>query len=58
MVIGHEMSHHFDDQGSKFDGQGKLTQWWTDADIAAFKQRTAQLVAQYDKYEPLPGFHV
>lgn len=57
-VIGHEMSHHFDDQGSKYDLTGKLTQWWTDADIAAFKARTAKLVAQYDAYEPLPGFHV
>ena len=57
-VIGHEISHHFDDQGSKFDGKGRLTQWWTDADIAAFKARTAKLVAQYDGYEPLPGFKV
>ncbi len=54
-VIGHEMSHHFDDQGSKYDQNGKLTQWWTDADIAAFKKRSADLVAEYDKYEPLPG---
>ncbi len=57
-VIGHEMSHHFDDQGSKFDAKGKLTQWWTDADIAAFKARTDKLVAEYDAYEPLPGMHV
>ena len=57
-VIGHEISHHFDDQGSKYDATGKLTQWWTDADIAAFKARTGQLVAQYDAYEPLPGFKV
>ena len=57
-VIGHEMSHHFDDQGSKYDGSGKLTSWWTPADVAAFKQRTARLSAQYDAYEPLPGFHV
>ncbi|WP_309611916.1 M13 family metallopeptidase [Sphingomonas sp.] len=57
-VIGHEMSHHFDDQGSKFDAHGKLTQWWTDADIAAFKRLSANLVAQYDAYEPLPGMHV
>ncbi|MEO5494305.1 MAG: M13 family metallopeptidase [Sphingomonas sp.] len=54
-VIGHEMSHHFDDQGAKYDLKGKLTQWWTDADIAAFKKRSADLVAEYDKYEPLPG---
>ncbi|MHA6723708.1 M13 family metallopeptidase [Sphingomonas sp. RS2018] len=57
-VIGHEISHHFDDQGSKYDITGKLTQWWTPADVAAFKQRTDALVAQYDAYEPLPGFHV
>ena len=57
-VIGHEMSHHFDDQGSKFDAHGKLTVWWTDADIAAFKRLSAELVAQYDAYEPLPGMHV
>ncbi|MBX9815594.1 MAG: M13 family metallopeptidase, partial [Sphingomonas sp.] len=57
-VIGHEMSHHFDDQGSKYDGTGKLTTWWTPADVSAFKERTAKLVAQYDAYEPLPGFHV
>ncbi|QDZ07494.1 M13 family metallopeptidase [Sphingomonas panacisoli] len=54
-VIGHEMSHHFDDQGSKYDKNGKLTQWWTEADVAAFKKRSADLVAEYDKYEPLPG---
>jgi putative endopeptidase len=57
-VIGHEMSHHFDDQGSKFDAEGRLTKWWTDADVTAFKARTAKLVAEYDAYEPLPGFHV
>lgn len=57
-VIGHEISHHFDDQGSKFDAQGKLTQWWTDTDIANFKKLSADLVAEYDKYEPLPGMHV
>jgi putative endopeptidase len=57
-VIGHEISHHFDDQGSKYDISGKLTQWWTPADVAAFKARTDKLVAQYDAYEPIPGFHV
>ncbi|RYY25113.1 MAG: M13 family peptidase [Sphingomonadales bacterium] len=54
-VIGHEISHHFDDQGAKYDMHGRLTDWWTPADVAAFKVRTDQLVAQYDKYEPLPG---
>ena len=57
-VIGHEMSHHFDDQGAKFDKTGRLAQWWTDADIAAFKARTDKLVAEYDAYEPQPGMHV
>ena len=54
-VIGHELSHHFDDQGSKYDRTGKLTQWWTDADVAKFKALTERLAAQYDTYEPLPG---
>ncbi|MDB5679563.1 M13 family metallopeptidase [Sphingomonas bacterium] len=57
-VIGHELSHHFDDQGAKYDKTGKLTQWWTDADVAAFKKLSAMLVAEYDAYEPLPGMHV
>lgn len=57
-VIGHELSHHFDDQGSKFDAAGQLTDWWTPADVAAFKARTGALVKQYDAYEPLPGLHV
>ncbi|MFN3388390.1 MAG: M13 family metallopeptidase [Allosphingosinicella sp.] len=54
-VIGHEISHHFDDQGRKFDPNGNLTDWWTEADAAAFKKLTDQLVAQYAAYEPLPG---
>jgi putative endopeptidase len=58
VVIGHELSHHFDDQGSKYDASGKLTQWWTDQDVAKFKAMTAKLVAQYDAYEPLPGLHI
>ncbi|MES2095453.1 MAG: M13 family metallopeptidase [Pseudomonadota bacterium] len=57
-VIGHELSHHFDDQGAKYDKTGKLTKWWTDADVAAFKKLSDMLVAQYDAYEPLPGKHV
>ncbi len=54
-VIGHEISHHFDDQGRKYDPTGRLTDWWTKADVEAFDKLTAQLVAQYDAYEPLPG---
>ena len=57
-VIGHELSHHFDDQGAKYDETGKLNQWWSDSDIAAFKGLTDRLVKQYDAYEPLPGAHV
>jgi len=57
-VIGHELSHHFDDQGAKFDAKGRLIDWWTPQDVANFKQRTDALVAQYDAYEPLPGFKV
>ena len=57
-VIGHELSHHFDDQGAKYDETGKLNQWWTDADVANFKALTDKLVTQYDAYEPFPGAHV
>jgi putative endopeptidase len=57
-VIGHEISHGFDDQGSKFDGDGNLKSWWTDEDRKAFEARTAQLGAQYDSYEGLPGLNV
>ncbi len=57
-VIGHELSHAFDDQGSQFDGQGNLRDWWTPADHRQFVTRTAALVAQYDALIPLPGSHV
>ena len=59
-VIGHEIGHGFDDQGSQYDGDGRLTNWWTDDDRAAFEARTASLIAQYDALEPkqLPGHHV
>jgi putative endopeptidase len=57
-VIGHEISHHFDDQGAKYDETGRLAQWWTDQDVANFKALTDKLVKQYDAYEPLPGEHV
>jgi putative endopeptidase len=57
-VIGHELSHHFDDQGSKFDPKGNLSVWWTPEDIAKFKAMTGKVVAQYGAYEPLPGSHV
>ncbi|MFZ3482467.1 M13 family metallopeptidase [Sphingomonas sp. 3-13AW] len=57
-VIGHEISHHFDDQGRKYDANGSLTDWWTPEDVKRFDERTAALVRQYDAYEPLPGLHV
>jgi putative endopeptidase len=57
-VIGHEIGHGFDDQGRKSDGDGFLRDWWTPADAAAFEARTARLGAQYDGYEPLPGYNV
>lgn len=58
MVIGHEISHHFDDQGRKFDKEGKLADWWTAEDIKRFTALTDQVVKQYGEYEPLPGVHV
>jgi putative endopeptidase len=54
-VIGHEISHHFDDQGRKFDKAGNLTEWWTPQDAQRFKVYTDKVVAQYGAYEPLPG---
>jgi putative endopeptidase len=57
-VIGHEISHHFDDQGSRFDPTGRMVQWWGEDDIRSFGVRTAQLVAQYDTYQPLPGLNI
>ncbi len=57
-VIGHEISHHFDDQGSKYDAHGRLTTWWTEKDVANFKALADKLVKQYDAYEPAPGEHV
>ena len=57
-VIGHEISHHFDDQGSKYDETGQLRDWWTPADVKAFEAATKQLVAQYDAYQIFPGANV
>jgi putative endopeptidase len=54
-VIGHEIGHGFDDQGSKYDATGKLRNWWTDADRAAFDERTDALVKQYDAFCPFDG---
>lgn len=57
-VIGHEISHHFDDQGSKYNEQGLLADWWTERDLDAFKAATRKLVEQYNAYEPLPGMKI
>lgn len=52
-VIGHEIGHGFDDQGSKYDGDGNMTDWWTDADRTEFDRRSAALIAQYDALSPI-----
>ena len=57
-IIGHEISHSFDNTGADFDAQGKMENWWTPADEAHFKAATAQLAKQFDQYEALPGQHV
>lgn len=57
-TIGHEISHSFDDQGSQFDAQGRLRNWWTPQDLAHFRAAADKLAAQFDAYEPLPGIHV
>ncbi len=54
-VIGHEVSHHFDDQGAKYDEKGRLSDWWTESDVKAFEAAGKALIAQYDKYEIFPG---
>jgi putative endopeptidase len=57
-TIGHEISHGFDDQGSKYDASGRLKNWWTEEDRRNFDARTGALARQYDQYQPLPGLHV
>jgi len=57
-VIGHELTHGFDDQGRKFDADGKLSDWWTPTDAKTFDARATVLGKQYSSYEPLPGVHV
>jgi putative endopeptidase len=57
-VIGHEVSHSFDDQGSQFDASGKLANWWGAEDFAHFKSASARLVAQYNAYKPLPDMSI
>ena len=57
-VIGHEIGHGFDDQGSTFDGDGVLKNWWTEADLTAFKAKTGALVAQYNSFKAFPDLSV
>ena len=57
-VIGHEISHGFDDQGAQYDGDGNLRDWWTKADHKNFAAKTAQLVKQYNGFSPVAGYHV
>lgn len=56
-VIGHEMTHGFDDQGAKFDPTGNLANWWGDADLKAFKERAQCIIDQFDSFEVQPGLH-
>ena len=55
-IIGHEISHGFDDSGSQYDGKGNLREWWTKDDHARFESRTKAMVAQYNAYSPVPGY--
>ena len=57
-MIGHEISHSFDDQGALFDASGRLQNWWTPADFAHFQAAGKRLAAQYDAYRPFPDIHV
>ena len=57
-VIGHEISHGFDDSGSKYDGDGNLKNWWSESDRKAFEQRTTMLVEQYNQFSPIEGMTV
>ncbi len=57
-MIGHEISHHFDDQGAKYDENGRLNEWWTEADRKAFEAAGKALIAQYDAYQIFPDANV
>ncbi|HEY5713667.1 MAG TPA: M13 family metallopeptidase [Allosphingosinicella sp.] len=57
-VIGHEISHSFDNLGAEFDAEGRLRNWWTSADSAHFRETSQALVRQYNAYEPFPGLHL
>ncbi|MBA2242550.1 MAG: M13 family metallopeptidase, partial [Chthoniobacterales bacterium] len=57
-VIGHELTHGFDDQGRQYDAVGNLRDWWTKESSDAYNERAKAIVAQYAEYEPLPGMHI
>jgi putative endopeptidase len=58
MVIGHEITHHFDDSGRNFDSAGSLTDWWTPADAAGYKARADKVAERYSAISPLPGYNI
>jgi putative endopeptidase len=58
LVIGHEITHGYDDQGRRYDERGNLRDWWTAADAREFQRRAKKVVAEYDQFEPLPGVHI
>lgn len=58
MVIGHEITHHFDDSGRNFDANGSLTDWWTAADAAGYKARADKVAERYSAISPLPGYNI
>jgi putative endopeptidase len=57
-IIGHELTHGFDDQGAQFDADGNLKNWWTEEDLKKFKEKTAMLVKQFNDYDAIDGMHV
>jgi len=57
-VIGHEMTHGFDDQGRQYDAEGNIRDWWTKEDSEKFKERAQKIIDQFNAYEPLPGLHI
>jgi putative endopeptidase len=58
MIVGHELSHGFDDSGAKFDGDGNMNNWWADADLKKFEEKGECVIKQYESYEPLEGLHL
>ncbi len=58
MIVGHELSHGFDDSGAKFDGDGNMNNWWADADLKKFEEKGECVIKQYEAYEPLEGLHL